>query len=405
MFISRFETPVDLQSTVDLNGKPVDPVSPITLRMTPQIIPRRLYGEFSTGVEFNISDADGYIQFGPDHYPSDELEDNHLPFTAFNPEKPFEFYTVKEAGEHEFDFRIVMSGSQAVQVPPGDVRNSFRQCSAAWDLYFQINDETPIAFTAQDVEPWPIGGDITSGAGWTEYTYSASHPLKVGDHVRVYGQEKSNLFTIITIWTKEGALYRIFGGGGTTDLHPNETGYKVPSYFDVVGQTTYPETDAPAFFAHDVASAILARIGLGDQAFYSEVFGSPITKTRQYNEYGCYSNFALLKGLHIRGYTLEEKHFFISFKDWWELANPIFNLGLGYEKIEGKQVIRVEQKEHFLNTTPSVVVSNVRDISYKYDQDHIHKRINVGYKEWEAESAGGIDDPQTKRTYATRLRH
>src|SRR5690606_14674476 len=86
-FINRFETPVDLTKNEDIDGNEVTPMVPITLRMTPQIIPKRLYGEFATGVEFNITDAGGFIQLGPDHYALDELEENLTPFTAFNPEK------------------------------------------------------------------------------------------------------------------------------------------------------------------------------------------------------------------------------------------------------------------------------------------------------------------------------
>src|SRR5690606_6897015 len=53
----------------------------------------------------------------------------------------------------------------------------------------------------------------------------------------------------------------------------------------------------------------------------------------------------------------------------------------------------------------SINISHVRDISYTYDQDYIFKTIKVGYKKWESESASGIDDPQTKRTYTTGFKY
>lgn len=389
MFISRFETPVDLQSTVDLNGKPVDPVSPITLRMTPQKIRKRYMGTIEQTPPIVSIPNGEYFQLDFDKEEISEIAEKHLLPRVVTSELPTWMFTIGESGDYEIDLEIC-AGENVVG-------NDIISANTRYKCYIQFNEQAAIQLTETNIE---FGDDDE----FTKYTYSDTVALLPNDTIRIY-------------------IERIDIGGGSFCLFGTDPSSYVPGGFiepstidpdfynlinphlTINGDTTYPETDAPAFFAHDVASAILARIGLGDQAFYSEVFGSPITKTRQYNEYGCYSNFALLKGLHIRGYTLEEKHFFISFKDWWDIVNPIFNLGLGYEKIEGKQVIRVEQKEHFLNTTPSVVVSNVRDISYKYDLDHIHKRINVGYKEWEAESAGGIDDPQTKRTYATRLRH
>src|SRR5690606_14100809 len=192
-----------------------------------------------------------------------------------------------------------------------------------------------------------------------------------------------------------------------------------PTYFRITAATTYPETQVEGFWLHDLFAGIIDRIAPGF-GFYSEVLGSTFTKVRQYNEDGCFSNFVCVKGVHLRGYrltddeddpvqryTLQQKPFSISFKECWDGANPIFNLGLGYETLADSpeaKIIRIENKAHFYNdTSTSADFSNVYNIRRTFDKDYIFKKVTIGYNKWESESYSGIDDPQTKRTYSTGL--
>lgn len=67
------------------------------------------------------------------------------------------------------------------------------------------------------------------------------------------------------------------------------------------------------------------------------------------------------------------------------------------------QVIRVEEVEHFYNPEPSLLISNIRNISRKYDNDKIYNKINIGYNTWRSEDIQGIDDTQTQHIYATKF--
>lgn len=64
-------------------------------------------------------------------------------------------------------------------------------------------------------------------------------------------------------------------------------------------------------------------------------------------------------------------------------------------------IIRIEDKKHFYNETPSLQLDFVDNIKWSYDKNHIFKSIQIGYQRWSAESASGIDDVQTKQTRAT----
>lgn len=68
------------------------------------------------------------------------------------------------------------------------------------------------------------------------------------------------------------------------------------------------------------------------------------------------------------------------------------------------KIIRIEDKKHFYNETPSLQLDFVDNIKWSYDKSHIFKSIVQGYQKWSAESASGIDDPQTKKTYATAFK-
>lgn len=172
----------------------------------------------------------------------------------------------------------------------------------------------------------------------------------------------------------------------------------------ITADTTFADTTCQAFLLHDAAGSILDRIIGQNDTFYSEFFGSTVTNYRTYDASGCGWRNALSLGLHIKGYTLTEKLIFLSFDKWWKGTNPMFNLSLGYETINGVEVIRIEEKDHqYDQTSVSVYIDNVRDIIREYDPSRIFKKIDIGYSKWQSEQISGIDDPQTKHTYATRF--
>lgn len=68
--------------------------------------------------------------------------------------------------------------------------------------------------------------------------------------------------------------------------------------------------------------------------------------------------------------------------------------------------IRIEGKEFVYDDSDGTSVDfyNVRQITSKYDNDRIFNKASIGYAKWESEDISGIDDPQSKKTYATRFK-
>jgi hypothetical protein len=163
----------------------------------------------------------------------------------------------------------------------------------------------------------------------------------------------------------------------------------VPTYITVSGNTIFPDSETDAFMIDEAAESIVSKYIGRDNSFYSDYLDT------------CAGNFSIMRGLHVRGYTMGDKPFSMSFEDWWEGVNPILNLGLGYEEIGGTEFIRCEEKAYFYDSTKSLNLDYVSGIVKTYDRKKIIKSIGVGYKKWSAESASGIDDPQAKLTFAT----
>lgn len=336
-------------------------------------------------------------------------------------------------------------------------------------------------------------------------------------------------------------------------------GTQVENYFNVVADTTFRKTRTSGFLLHDAGAAITKQYGLGyPNPFYSETLGSEKTLARQYEENGCNWAYGVTRGLQLRGFSLADKQFAMSFMEWWNGADPILNLGLGYEfipestvipqdaevaalidwenaggphpgtwsytspdvphvsvngsdgvsgyakgaclteagstyyfefeleifdtgvsgeeatitvaildafdneieteefhytvagvktetvvmtpSIDGFSVgiritnntpfdtknfqinafesvadltpvvtdeerrIRVEKREFFFNPEKTVLLSNINDIERSYDTAKMFKKVVIGYREWKTEDISGIDDPQTKHTYASTLK-
>jgi len=386
-FINRIETPIDLSSNTDLDGKPVDPVLPISINLTPQKVRKIFQANYTEAEgdpiestnEYDIP-GNGYGIIDFEDVVLDEIEERFSYINTENTEIPFEMLTVKYGGAYNINFNINASSEPLAGVGSNPVSNL--------EIRIQINEDSP--FTASKANAGTPGIN-----GQTNFTFNQTLQLNAKDQIRIYYENTS---------------------GSTNSFFTNGKPF---SYITITADTIYPATQAPGYLIHDVIHGVLSRMGLGDDPLYSEFLGSTLTTTRQYGADGCGWMYAILKGIHIRGYTLsndkeadvnrytlQQKPFITSFKQLWDGINPILNLGLGYETLDGSpehQVIRIEEKDHFLEDNISLNISNVSEISSSYDQDFIFKTIKVGYKKWQSENSSGNDDPQTKRAYATRF--
>lgn len=432
-FISRFQNKVDIKKTTSESGETVTPANEIDLPLPSQVIDKTFSGRMLKGGDLlNIFDdyylLDGtYSQIEFEDIPLDEILGRNTLSTSINLSKPAAFLSVIEDGEYTIDSKIEVSdakflpGVSAPQNPELYYAGRFHDVN----LYIQKNNEPEIAFSRANY--------TVSVYESTVFSITQVLNLKKGDEVRLYAKYITNFSPCIganpqqkwVYWGQNNLSIKFYlkdilspfqydcSSPNYYNLDLNSvtpSGNSNPTYISIIAKTTAPDTTTKAFLTHDVMSAVTDRITDQSGLFYSEYVGNAYT-SRVYGSEGCGSLLANAKGLHIRGYDLTAKPFFMSGKEWWDGINPIHNLGLGYEKLAGVDVIRCERKEYFYDdSATSVLLSNVWNIKRSNDQDHQFNQIEIGYEKWQSQAAtgtgapSGIDDPQTKRTYNSRFK-
>ena len=407
-FVARMETPVDIQSPTDLDDNAASILDETRIKLTPQIIDALHYSVEERG-RYILDDLE-YMQYVPDKVVSDELHEFYIIPNFANDEVPVWIFEVEYAGLMEIDIRIEYS--KAVFVPNDGHENP----RTIFDWYIQKNEDTPIEFSYVAMvyhdesvyEHWSIFKPTVNPdeVNTAVATYVANLDLLKGDIIRVYMRRDTAVNENIAIWGTDGLHVTPTGVEAVSFSCARAAGMvEVPTYFRFLQKTVYPENEANGFLLHDVGGQIVDRITGTSQRFYSEYLGGFLTKYKAYPQDGCRWNNYLLRGLQAREYTLEEKPFYISFKKWWDGIDPILCLGFGYEDINGEQMIVVRRKEDYYdNSGRSIDFSNVRDIVRTYDNEVIYNKIEIGYERWESEDVSGIDDPQSKHTYASRFK-
>lgn len=369
VFMAKKSTPIDLFSTTDIYGHSRFGINSQGLSLPSQKLRQQYEGHGDSGVStsYTIPDFEyGQIDFADEVL--SEIEDKFSLPLSENPARPAEIFSLKYAGSYSFDIRIYT----ATAVILGASTDS------ALQVRLQINDNVATVLTQTN--------ESSGLDSWTKHTYTGTQTLSVNDSIRLYFYNNN----------APGASY--------TFVLPANLFHDTKLVINA--DTVYVDTQTQTVLLHDAALSICDRILGKNDSFYSEFLGGAKTSIFYPNN-GCGYLNTLTRGKNIRGYSFSEKPFTLSFDDWWSGANPIFNLGLGYDVLNtnspGASIIRVEQKSSFFNTSPSVYLTAINDIQIEFDLNLFTKTIEIGFEQWAAESASGIDDPQTKHTYGVRF--
>jgi hypothetical protein len=375
-FVNREDTPVDIQSTESLSGQSVIPAEPMTLRLPSQKLRQQYAGHLDRSAGYPgtgaiiIETNNRYVQFDWNIDDISEVKEKFwLPITD-NPSKPANIFELEFAGTVRVQATIDIRNH-------GGPSNTDRP-STFMDVYIQFDSNTPIAFSTFDFSGTPFLFPVTRFTIDEEYEFK-----EPGGKITIYGDRHNTDYSI-------RVMYQEFNNTNQVQVLNNIT---------VTHDTVFPETETDGFFIHDLGDAILQRIA--DRPLYSEFLGAEFTRSRQYAEMGCGSNHVAAKGLHVRGYSLMDKKFFESFKNFWNGINPVFNLSMFDDVVNNEPVYRIEPKSYVLNDTPSLYLNWVNNIEQSFDKNVIFKEINVGYNKWQSEDIRGLDDPQTKSVFTT----
>lgn len=372
-FYNQRETSINVQSPTDVYGENREVLSTITEDLTSQIIVHQYEGNLTSVendyVEYSIP-AGEYAALNFNEVVEDEIKDRFTLPNIDNPEIPSELFAVKYGGEYVFQINV-----NASTTPLAVLGSKV----TAVDLKIRINDDAPISCTKTD-------NGIDGVNGSTTFTYDntfSPFTLSPSDLIKIY-------------WENTSGVTKAFFASG-----------KPFSYMFIQAYTVFPDSTAESMLLHELTQSVLDRIIGQDDSLYSEYLGNTRTQRADYTEDACFSDSSIKKGLHVKGFSFDEKPLAISFNKIWNGLNPMFNLGLGYETSPNspeRQIIRIEPKSHFYNPTTVLNLDFVNNIEHTLDVDKIYKLINIGYKKWESENISGLDEVQTKHQYAVPLK-
>lgn len=377
-FINRIKTPVNLGGSTDLDGNSITSLAASTLTLTSQEIRQ----SFERRQDENFADNISSVSFGTTNYliwgnvnpVLDEITQRIEYGTQVSSELP----TTSEKYLFKFDY----AGDYVIDL---NIKYYIGfGASRTYDLKWYYAYKVGGVMTG----PTQIGSTISGTAVDVTWSVGSPHTLSTTLNFSEGGAELYIYGTLVLSSASSGGSYF-----PDFDNDPGAPFDPVYTTLTIDADTTYPNSTAQAYQVLNSAKSIVSKLT-----------GSYPGVTSDYllSSSGCGHNYAVTKGLYVRGYTTTDKPFYMSFDDWWKGFNPILNLGLGY--VNGSDTIEIEPKEEFYDQVPVLNLDYVNLIERSWDTKLIFKTVEVGYEKWSAESGSGIDDPQTKHVYNTRFK-
>lgn len=368
--MNRKSTPVSLSGTTDLDGNSVTPIAPVTLELLSQKLREQYvrntdYNDGNEGL-FSVTtqavDTLTYLIFDGSRFNVDEIDDRYEYGTQISDVLP--------TNVSKYIFKVKFGGTYRIQldIKYAIILNLSQNIDIRWFYAIRSGSLT----TTQIGSTNTVAGNFEIFQNGTE-TLDVTINLTSGDEIYVYGR-------------------MALSAGGTATYFPDydndPSGVFSPIYtsFSVTADTIYKNTETPAYTILNATKNIIDKIANG-------------LVSSSYLSSGCGSEYLIMNGVHLRGYSITEKLLFQSFDDIWKGLNPIFNLGMGY--IQDSDTIEIAPKSEFYDSEVSIYLDFVNNIERSYTLDYIFKTFEIGYEKWSAESSSGIDDPQTKRVYRT----
>lgn len=186
----------------------------------------------------------------------------------------------------------------------------------------------------------------------------------------------------------------------------------------ITEDSAFPETETKTILAHELADRLINISTNKSNVFYSEFLGRTDLGYSQ-NGPGAFTSFS--HGFWLRGYDklpiptdvprVENlfKPLKMSFNDFFQSIDAVYNVGLGIEKMGFKEVIRLEHLSYFFNRNVTIKLPNqVGNVKRSVATEYYFSSLEFGNEKGGVyEEAFGLDEPNgiTKfNTVITRLK-
>lgn len=405
-FLNLLKRDVDIETIETLNGTALTPVNSITLPLAPKTIKKKAVlngpSEFIKSGYIEIGDIfQRQIRVGGSLVSSD-FDNSFLGVDGWFFDSPTvtKNYVIEatEAGEYVFDFNIDIRTYLEVTKKP--LNDEADLTSQEFQIYFQINDESPTVLYDQTLVPGPYTSGAYSSGDYDSAAINIENNSWVFEKDIVIAASSItrtlNVNDEVYFWIRSGIAFDASGDG------PASHGYKLNDAFNftITGDTIFPETNTKAFLAYEFLERITQFITDQSVSFKSDFFGRTDIG---YAADGAGSMLAIANGALIRGL---EKTMFGNWKEAFESLSAIYCLGWGFERLEDDtQVIRCEPKEHFFDSSTTVLsLGQVAKLSKIVDRDLYYQTVEVGYPSVEnINQVNGIDEFNTTRKWSSPI--
>lgn len=395
---SRDEISVDLETTTSIGGETITAIDKKTLGLTPFEIyyenEWRIDSGYSHSVDWSISNGQAlgaWVQHdmgvlksdlntvSPSYESVEDTDDNNI-----DPNNYYTFETLSyiqpilicnEVGVNypiTIDYDLKMVGTFTDEKTAGGTRtNDAVQLKLIYGR-LDLADTNSI----QDEVAQNIGTYTSDSFSYDfDIDVQGSFTLNAGDRVWLvwdYYNSANVLYQNTATWTYE------------------------TSYLKMNSRTFYDPTTAKSFMVHEALNQVVDSIADSNGNFYSEYYGRTDSQKQTYDNDGCGSKLIITNGLALRMF---EKPVTCTFKDLFTTLDALHNIGMG----EVNSKIRIEPLEYWFENTKIITLENVQKFTTKNDNSKYINKIDIGYQKWETEFKSGLDEPCTRREYATKV--
>lgn len=239
---------------------------------------------------------------------------------------------------------------------------------------------TDIAFNEFDI---PIHKEYFFSV---DETYNYNVTLDLGDVVMVY----------IVFSTGE------YNDGTGCELTKLQCFWDDASFINISAYSLCESSDAKLYMVNESLSRIAEYNTDNCLQVYSEYLGRPDSAPFEFDTEACAGLMAITKGLFLRGMSIPNSPFSVSFNELITALNTIYPVGYTVENMGVIEVLRVENWDWFYQYMELIDLGDVSaniapEISLHF------KNIKTGYDKFEAEYYNGLFDIHGEREYTTKL--
>lgn len=376
---TRYETKVSLNATETLDGVPMTPLVPLSLKMHSKKLIKlgKAIQERDPYSDSGVILAHPICYFQPDTTRIEKAEVEELQ------SMPLGISNVTAQSELRYQFVSKESG--------------LIKCK--WTLSHQVEIAPKGIFSSQ-INDWSMTPIIQIFRSGVLVQSFAPVFARIQGHVDSKYLTVNHSFTIeqyFSVLVNDEIYFNI---NAVTDNNDENRRWVLRSHvnsIEIEQQTVAESSFCNVYKLFDILNFVVEAITGRQNAVISSFIGVG----------GCAEKFSITNGFQLRNFLVAEKPVQVSMKDLLEGASPIWCLGIQYSLALGLDVIRIEPAKRFFGTK-SMLELKAKDIDFEswddsHSKDFVFNEAEVGYLKFAENELNTLDDANTYSEWLTPI--